>query len=149
MKKFKIFWFSPNAREPPKIFNVQFFQFFEKQTPKLAFWDLANMGRNKVRKFGGKIGLKNITIDEFYLVDLWYSSTLEVFDQVHSRRLISFLGHIYVFEFSLIVLLFLDDFGVREELLSLHPHSIYIGKVVNIHRYLSSWNLCKGNMMKH
>ena len=51
MKNFKIFRFSPNARGPPKIFNVQFFQFFEKQTPKLAFWDLANMERNKVRKF--------------------------------------------------------------------------------------------------
>ena len=35
-----------------KIFDVNFFQFFEKQTPKLAFWDLANMERNKVRKFG-------------------------------------------------------------------------------------------------
>ena len=51
-KKFKIFRFSPNARGPPKIFDVNFFQFFEKQTPKLAFWDLANMERNKVRKFG-------------------------------------------------------------------------------------------------
>ena len=46
---FEIFWFSPNAQGPPKIFDVQF---FEKQTPKLAFWDLANMERNKVRKFG-------------------------------------------------------------------------------------------------
>ena len=51
-KNFKIFRFSPNARGPPKIFDVNFFQFFEKQTPKLAFWDLANMERNKVRKFG-------------------------------------------------------------------------------------------------
>ena len=47
-----VFRFSPNARGPPKIFDVNFFQFFEKQTPKLAFWDLANMERNKVRKFG-------------------------------------------------------------------------------------------------
>ena len=51
-KNFKIFRFSPKARGPPKIFDVKFFQFFEKQTPKLAFWDLANMERNKVRKFG-------------------------------------------------------------------------------------------------
>ena len=51
-KNFKIFWFSPKARGPPKIFDVIFFQFFEKQTPKLAFWDVANMERNKVRKFG-------------------------------------------------------------------------------------------------
>ena len=42
----------PNARGPPKTFDVNLFQFFEKQTPKLAFWDLANMDRNKVRKFG-------------------------------------------------------------------------------------------------
>merc|ERR1711978_43681 len=52
VEKFKIFRFSPNARGPPKIFDVNFFQFFEKQTPKLAFWDLANMERNKVRNFG-------------------------------------------------------------------------------------------------
>ena len=52
MKIFKIFLFSPNARGPPKILDVNFFQFFEKQTPKLAFWDLANMERNKGRKFG-------------------------------------------------------------------------------------------------
>ena len=52
MKKFKIFRFSTNAGGPPKIFKVQVFQFFEKQTPKLAFWDLANMERIKVRKFG-------------------------------------------------------------------------------------------------
>ena len=28
------------------------FDFFEKQTPKLASWNPANMERNKVRKFG-------------------------------------------------------------------------------------------------
>ena len=49
---FNFFRFSPNARGPPKIFDVYIFQFFEKQTPKLAFWDLANMERNKVRKLG-------------------------------------------------------------------------------------------------
>ena len=37
---------------PPKIFDVQFFQFFEKQIPKLTFWDLAYIKRNKVRNFG-------------------------------------------------------------------------------------------------
>ena len=37
---------------PQKILDINFFQFFEKQTPKLAFWDLANIERNKVRKFG-------------------------------------------------------------------------------------------------
>ena len=52
MKKFKIFRFSPNARGPQKIFAIKFFQLFEKQTPKLAVWDLANVERNKVRKFG-------------------------------------------------------------------------------------------------
>ena len=42
----------PNARGPPKIFDVKFFQFFEKQTPKLAFWDLSNIKGDKFRKFG-------------------------------------------------------------------------------------------------
>ena len=37
--------------DPQKFFDINFFQFFEKQTPKLAFWDLANMKRNIVRKF--------------------------------------------------------------------------------------------------
>ena len=34
------------------IFNVKFFQVLEKQTPKLASWNLAIAKRNKVRKFG-------------------------------------------------------------------------------------------------
>ena len=51
-EKIKIFRFSPFAWGPPNIFDVPFFQFFEKQIPKLAFWDLANIKRKKVRNFG-------------------------------------------------------------------------------------------------
>ena len=52
IKILKFFRFLPNVRGPPKILDIEVFQFFEKQIPKLAFWDLANMERNKVRKFG-------------------------------------------------------------------------------------------------
>ena len=39
--------------ENPQIFlTTIFFNFFEKQTSKLAFWDLVNIKRNKVRNFG-------------------------------------------------------------------------------------------------
>ena len=40
--------------DPQKIFDVEFFQFFEKLTSKLASWDLANIKGNKVRKFGSR-----------------------------------------------------------------------------------------------
>ena len=33
-----IFWFSPKAWGPQKIFDFWFFQFFEKETPNLALW---------------------------------------------------------------------------------------------------------------
>ena len=38
--------------EPQKFLTFNFIISFKKQTPKLAFWDLANIRRNKVRKFG-------------------------------------------------------------------------------------------------
>ena len=38
-----------NTRGPPKIFDVQFFQLFEKQAPKMAFWDFANGALHKLR----------------------------------------------------------------------------------------------------
>ena len=49
---FNFFRFSPKARGPPKIVDIKFFRFFEKQTSKLAFWNLAIIKRNKVRNFG-------------------------------------------------------------------------------------------------
>ena len=42
----------PYAQGNQKILDVQFFQIFEKQTPSLAFLDLASIQRNKVRNFG-------------------------------------------------------------------------------------------------
>ena len=65
---FDFFRFPPNARGPPKIFDVYIFQFFEKQTPKLAFLDLANIERNKVRKFGKRSPDLATAADRFMVV---------------------------------------------------------------------------------
>ena len=51
-KILQFFQFLPNALASQKIFVISFFQFFEKQTPKLAFWDLSNIKGDKFRKFG-------------------------------------------------------------------------------------------------
>ena len=48
---FDFFPFSPNARGPPKIFNVQFFKFFGKWCQKWLNWVLASTKRYKVMKF--------------------------------------------------------------------------------------------------
>ena len=42
----------PKARRPPKIFNVQLFNFFWKRMSKWPCVDLQSMKRNKVMKFG-------------------------------------------------------------------------------------------------
>ena len=51
-KFFKIFPFFPNARGPPKNFDVQNFKFFGKRFQKQLYWVLANIKRNKVTNFG-------------------------------------------------------------------------------------------------
>ena len=50
-KFFKIFPFFPNARGPPKNFDVQNFKFFGKKFQKQLYWVLANTKRNKVMNF--------------------------------------------------------------------------------------------------
>ena len=44
--------FSPKARGPLKIFDVQFSDIFKKKFQKLVLWDLSGIERNKVRNFG-------------------------------------------------------------------------------------------------
>ena len=49
---FRFFNFSPNARGPPKIFDVQFCEIFKNKFQKWLLWDLSGIERNKVKNFG-------------------------------------------------------------------------------------------------
>ena len=48
----RFFDFSPNARGPLKIFDIQFSEIFKKKILKWLVWDLSGMKRNKVKNFG-------------------------------------------------------------------------------------------------
>ena len=62
---FQFFDFSPNARGPPKIFDVQFSGNFKKQIQKWLLWDLPSIERNKVMNFGEPIPIPVETPDWF------------------------------------------------------------------------------------
>ena len=62
---FQFFDFSPNARGPPKIFDVQFSGSFKKQIQKWLLWDLPSIERNKVMNFGEPISIPVETPDCF------------------------------------------------------------------------------------
>ena len=64
---FQFFDFSPNARGPPKIFDVQFSGNFKKQIQKWLLWDLPSIERNKVMNFGEPIPIPVETPDWFRL----------------------------------------------------------------------------------
>ena len=64
-KFFKIFPFFPNARGPPKNFDVKNFKFFGKKCQKWLYWVLASTKRNKVMNFGEPSPCSVATVNGF------------------------------------------------------------------------------------
>ena len=65
LKKFWFFHFSPKARGPLKIFDVQFSEIFKKNIQKWLHWDLSDIEWNKVMDFGEAIPIPLDTADGF------------------------------------------------------------------------------------
>ena len=60
--------FSPNARGPPKIFDVQFCEIFKNKFQKWLLWDLSGIERNKVKNFGEPSPCPSETAEGFMVV---------------------------------------------------------------------------------
>ena len=65
---FRFFNFSPKARGPLKIFDVQFSETFKKKFQKWLLWDLSGIERNKVKSFGEPNPSPSETADGFKVV---------------------------------------------------------------------------------
>ena len=65
LKFFRFFHFSPKARGPLKIFDVQFSEIFKKNIQKWLHWDLSDIEWNKVMDFGEAIPIPLDTADGF------------------------------------------------------------------------------------
>ena len=62
---FHFFDFSPKARGPLKIFDVQFSEIFKKNIQKWLHWDLSDIEWNKVMDFGEAIPIPLDMADGF------------------------------------------------------------------------------------
>ena len=62
---FRFFDFSPKARGPLKIFDVQFSEIFKNKLQKWLHWDLSGTEWNKVMDFGEAIPIPLDTADGF------------------------------------------------------------------------------------
>ena len=60
--------FSPNARGPPKIFDVQFCEILKNKFQKWLLWDLSGIERNKVKNFGEPSPCPSETAEGFMVV---------------------------------------------------------------------------------